>query len=173
VRDWSRLHEQTTSRETMFQVSRAMRGAMHDWLARHLEQGTAGEADARFLGLAPGKDGSYHFEVHALRIANRVGPDGDLLRQMVLEILQEREEPLDPDDPAGQPVTIEGGCTIIADLQRLNVDYCIRKNVASKNRLARHREFVNQLGATSLFATYFGEGDALGEPVAALHRGGF
>jgi hypothetical protein len=99
VRAWSRENEHTSSRETQFQVSRAMRAAMHEWLARHFEQGTAGEADARFLGLSPGRDGTYEFEVHALRVANRVGPDGDLLRQMVLEILQEREEPVDPRGP--------------------------------------------------------------------------
>jgi subtilisin family serine protease/quinol monooxygenase YgiN len=173
VRAWSRENEHTSSRETQFQVSRAMRAAMHEWLARHFEQGTAGEADARFLGLSPGRDGTYEFEVHALRVANRVGPDGDLLRQMVLEVLQEREEPVDPADPAGEKIVVEGGCTIIADLQRLAVDYCIRKNVASKNRLARQREFANELGVTSLYATYFGAGSPLGEPVAALHRGGF
>ena len=70
-------------------------------------------------------------------------------------------------------MVVEGGCTIIADLQRLAVDYCIRKNVASTNRLARQREFANELGVTSLCATYFGAGSPLGEPVAALHRGGF
>jgi hypothetical protein len=172
VRAWSREHEHTSARETLFQVSRTMRAAMHDWLARHLEQGTACDQDARFLGLAPGRDGSYDFEVHALRVANRVGPDGDLLRQLVIEILQEIEVPLDPGDPHGQKVVVEGGCTIIADLQRLAVDYCIRKNVASRSRLQRHRDFVNQLGATSLYATYFGAESALGEPVARLHRGG-
>ncbi len=167
LRDHALLHVHARSREEVFYLARAMRLDMHDWLEDHFAaSGTSGQ-DAEFLGLDP-KVGS--FEIHSLRVANRVSPDGDLLRQVIIEILQDKEVAVHPEDPNGEKTVVEGGCTVVADLQRLRINYCIRKNLASKGRLARQQQYVARFGSGSLHATYFGNDAALREPVASLHR---
>ncbi len=105
----------------------------------------------------------------AAAVADRVGPDGDLLRQIIVEVLQDKDVAVSPTTPAGGASLLEGGCTIVADLQRLAIDYCIRKNVESRSRLDRQRQFLTRDRATSLYATYFGDEMAQREPVARLH----
>jgi hypothetical protein len=138
LRDFAHQHVHTTDRRGVFELSRGMRRAMHGWLREHFASGTAGPRDAAFLGIDPGLP----FEVHSLRVANRVGPDGDLLRQLVLSVLQERSVPILAGDRRGPQMVVEGGSAILADLQRLQVAYCVRKNVDSDSRLDRQREFA-------------------------------
>jgi hypothetical protein len=166
LRDFAHQHVHTTDRRGLFELSRGMRRTMHGWLREHFASGEAGPRDAAFLGIDPGRP----FEVHALRVANRVGPDGDLLRQLVLSLLQERTVSLLANDRRGPQMVVEGGCTILADLQRLQVDYCIRKNVDSSSRVERQRDFAARQGTTALYETYFGTASER-EPVARLHRG--
>ena len=142
------------SREQIFQATRDMRKILHGWLIEHFANGAHPE-DAFFLGIDPTR----RFEVHFLRVANRVRPDGNLLRQLMIGILQEAVVPLDPADPAGPTMVVEGGCTIIANLQTLTIDYCIRKNAK------------NIRGAPGPHSTYFGDAASDSEPVARLHRG--
>jgi hypothetical protein len=156
------------SREEIFHLGRDVRRAMHGWLRDHFAGRAPRPGDAAFLGIDPARD----FEVHSLRVANRVGPDGDLLRQIIIEILQEAEVPIDSSDAAGRQMALEGGCSIVADLQRLAIDYCIRKNVASTSRRERQRDFVSRFAVGSLHATYFGDAATQREPVARLHGGG-
>ncbi len=152
-------------RETIFQMQRRMRAALHDWLAAHIKNDPAGAKDAKFLGIDP----SSGFEVHTARFALRPGPDGDIDAQLLVGILQETTVPSDPAVPGSQPMPFEGGCTIIGDLRRLKIRYCVRKNVRSTTRQARQQEFAVSR-QQSLRTTYFGSGDS-GEPFAGLHRG--
>ena len=167
LRDRLPVHVQGGSREQSFHFSRQVRRAMHGWLHDHFSSRAPRPGDSAFLGVDPARD----FEVHSLRVANRVGPDGDLLRQIIIEVLQETEAPVDSSDAAGRQMAVEGGCTIVADLQRLAINYCIRKNVGSKSRRERQREFVSRFAVGSLHATYFGDAAAQREPVARLHGG--
>jgi len=69
-------------------------------------------------------------------------------------------------------MAFEGGSTIVADLRRLKIRYCIRKNVTSAARQARQQAFAaSRLESTR--ATYLGSGTILddAEPFAVLHRG--
>jgi hypothetical protein len=103
-------------------------------------------------------------EVHSVRPARRVGPDGALQSDLVVEITQTFR----PADRAAG--LFRGGCTLLIDLQRNEVRYFIRKRVASATRLAQQEAFAATL-ADDLRATYFA-GPALGrEPFAILHRG--
>lgn len=163
VRDALRHRDGDGSREQAFHFTRTLRRDLHDWLAEHLANG-AGPHDARFLGLDPKR----RFEVHSLRVANRVGPDGDLLRQIIVDVLQSIDVPVDPADRGGRKTTVEGGCTLVADLERLEIDYCIRKSAISPSRLRRQREYVTRFGLGSLHDTYFGAPGGR-EPIAALH----
>lgn len=109
-------------------------------------------------------------EVHSVRPLRRVGPDGQLLTSLVIEITQKRKARLDDDNPGLGELTFRGGCTLLIDLRTSRVRYCISKNIGSKERLERQRKFRLFPSELSLYATYFG---AIGDDqkFAALHRG--
>ena len=80
------------------------------------------------------------------------------------------EVPMDPNDPNGQKMLFDGGCTLVADLRNSQIQYCIRKNTSSDARLLRQQGFAMQLAATS--SSYFGTlREGVVEPFAAIHRG--
>ncbi|HEY5867236.1 MAG TPA: hypothetical protein VI542_17075 [Candidatus Tectomicrobia bacterium] len=122
-------------------------------------------------------------DVTALRPARRIGPDGQQLVDLIIEIVQRRWEPQGPPDGAGQPPVppilagtpggfwFRGGCTVVFDLQQRRMRYCIRKDIRSTARLQRQREFLTRGSMPSLQGTYFGrlEQDAAGEAFAFLH----
>ena len=67
--------------------------------------------DAAYLGLDPGTG----FEVRTARLAFRTSPDGGMLPQLIVSILQRRAI-----EGAGNPM-FEGGCTVIADLRNRRI----------------------------------------------------
>jgi hypothetical protein len=151
------------SREEIFRRERQARLMLQKLIKAHLRE-ESGKQDASFLGLAA--KGS--FEVHAAHFAARVGPDGDLLFQLIMQLSQERRVPTD----RGEPIRAEGGCTLVADLKAPKVAYCIRKPLGSETRLARQLDFLRRFSNTSLRSTYFGtwEPGDVREPFALLHR---
>jgi hypothetical protein len=167
-------------RRAAFEASRKNCIAVHDWLL----SGSVGPVEARQMGLAlgedapatigrgkrgPGKDRPL-VEVHSVRPARRVGPDGQQLTDLVIEITQKRVEPLDPGNPELGSLTFRGGSTLLIDLETARVRYCVAKSIASADRLAQQRRLQGFPSEQSLHATYFGESGG-GEPFAALHRG--
>jgi len=152
-------------RERIFHLQREMRRRIHLWLENHFLHHPDGANDAAFLGV----DASGHFEVHTARFALRPSPDGDIDAQILVGILQEMKVPADPRDPFTVPMSVEGGCTIIGDLRRLKIRYCVRKNVKSENRRARQLEF-QMARRESTRTAYFGDTEPA-EPFAAMHRG--
>jgi hypothetical protein len=126
------------------------------------------------LGLKTKEGGVPVFEAHSARPARRTGPDGDSVQQLVITITQRRRLPIDPlremTDDNG--FTFRGGCTMILDLDTLELQYAIRKRITSENRIQRQRAFLRGDVGASLRATYFT--DPLrgqnAEPFAFLHR---
>jgi hypothetical protein len=126
------------------------------------------------------------YDVTALRPARRVGPDGQHLTDLIIEITQRRWEPLVPPGEgrkrsAARPLAggpggfwFRGGCTLVYDLQRRAVRYCIRKDIDAEARLQLQRDFLMRGSIPSLQATYFGrlERDENGEAFAFLHATG-
>jgi len=119
-------------------------------------------------------------EVHSVRVANRVGPDGDQEQQLIIEITQERRGYRTP--KAQQQVesrgrvagltadfVFRGGATLIVDLRTREVRYCISKDIASTERLAAQRAFQFGADSEALGATYFGAASR-DEPFAFVHR---
>jgi hypothetical protein len=159
------LDQRHATRRRLFERQRELRWKMHDeWLKPHFAS-PEGKQDAALLGLNPQEP----FEVHTARFALRSRPDGGTDPQVILALLQRKQQPIDPTDPGGEKMTMEGGCSIIADLRRRRVRYCIRKSLNSETRLARQQEFA-VASLDSVRATYLGSN--LGaEPLAALHRG--
>jgi hypothetical protein len=115
-----------------------------------------------------------------MHFASRVGPDGSLLLQAILQITQEAQLPVDVDDKKQGQMPFEGGCTLVLNLKppqqpnQPTIAYCIRKPVTSVTRLERQRNFFEQFTSTTLRATYFDESHSAEqrEPFALLHRFG-
>ena len=101
-------------------------------------------------------------EVHSIRPARRVGPDGQSRTDLVVEITQTFR-------PSGRPgVSYRGGCTLIVDLEVGAIRYIVRKRITSPGRVGDQARFQSA-AEPSHRGTYFG-GDGLGaEPFAVLH----
>ncbi|MBY5585064.1 hypothetical protein HFO52_31585 [Rhizobium leguminosarum] len=119
-------------------------------------------------------------EVHSVRVANRVGPDGDQERQLIIEITQERRgfrtaeaQKLVEEKGRVKRITADfvfrGGATLIVDLRTRQVRYCIAKDIASTERLRAQRDFQFGGNSEALGATYFAAADR-SEPFAFVHR---
>lgn len=121
-----------------------------------------------------------HFTVNSLRMASRVGPDGQQEQQIVIEITQERRGFADENDQAHADrfgrapgrraaFTFRGGATLIVDYRTRAVRYCIAKDIGDNERLAGQRAFLFDAPGEPPGATYFGFARRK-EPFAFLHR---
>jgi hypothetical protein len=148
-------------REALFKASRNERRALN----RRLE--AAFQAVPEFaaeLGLDLGAMPS--FELHALRPAMRVSPDGRHVPQVIVEVTQ--SIPVEADAARGVPAfTFRGGSTLVVDLSASEVKYRIVKRVSSKSRRERTAAFVADAASDPLRALLFGPRRR--EPFAALH----
>lgn len=124
--------------------------------------------------LRSGESAVPDFEVQSARPARRAGPDGDSVQQLVITITQERPLLIHPKGPRTKDNTFvfRGGCTVILDLDTLELKYAIRKRITSDNRIDRQRTFLQGSVGASLHATYFTDPlrEPGGEPFAFLHR---
>lgn len=176
-------------RRQMFDYARDLRRELHGWIenfrtvsdpsALRKLTGLALGDDAP-AGLKRGPDGHPRFEVHAVYPVRRVGPDGQLELNLVIEMTQQRQGFRDPDrqarsdrglDAGRSPADFmfRGGCTVIFDLETATPRYVIKKDILSESRLQRRRAYLDHPGSASLRATYFGTRGG-SEPFAMLHR---
>ncbi len=102
-------------------------------------------------------------EVHSVRPVRRVGPDDEQRLDLVVEITQKWEV------PGNTGLPYRGGCTLLIDLEKQEIRYCIRKRVAHPERITKQDEHVG-MAAYSLRGNYFG-GTNIREPFALIHRG--
>lgn len=155
-------------RERLFHFSRQWRMQLHEDLKARL--GKASDKERAMLGADLGLDfstGRERFELHALRVAEKIGPDGDLKCHLRLQLLQHRDESAD-----GNPFRFSGGTTLVMDEKSLKVDYSILKSIASKGRLEQTKAAF--AAAASLRQMYFGASPfaGAGERFAILHKSG-
>jgi hypothetical protein len=125
------------------------------------------------IDLVFGHDNKQLFEVAAVFPAQRIGPDGNLLNQLVVTITQERRVLLDPSNPQSPLIPFRGGCTLILDLDTHRLLYRVGKPIDDEDRLKRQRDYMIDSVQGSLRATYFApfKDKALSQPFALLHRG--
>jgi hypothetical protein len=162
LRDLALASVYAESREHLFHQERELRRRIHDWLEQQLKNNPHGQADASYLGLQHKRS----FEVRSARFAFRTSPDGGMVPQLLLGLIQEKGVSC-----AGAPndkMVFLGGSTVIADLKASRVKYCIRKSFTNQERLGLQRAFAAQAAETAR-ATYLGP--TMNEPFAALHRG--
>jgi hypothetical protein len=163
-----------SARERAFCFSRQNAILMHEWLMdpqkcsdSELDAlGFVRESCAMTLAGMPGKLGG--IEVHSVRPARRVGPDGELRSDLVVEITQTFR----PDTHDGTGITAyRGGCTLLIDLAAGAARYFIRKRIDRSGRVAAQRAFRATYEASQDNPYY--DSDRMGaEPFAMLHRRG-
>lgn len=141
------------------------------------------ELNEKVDGLRRNKNKEPVFQVHTLRGARRIGPDGDDVNQVIISIVQTRDVAYDESIRMDNLKAKEkekipcfkyrGGCTLILNLKDLSLRYVIKKRIDNKDkRLTRQREYRTSDVGASLRATYFGrpEQDKGNEPFALLHE---
>ena len=133
------------------------------------------------------------FSVNSLHLASRVGPGGNQRNQIIVSLVQRAFIPVDKDKKdwpkitpgeTGKSFVVNGGCTLIFDLDTLRLKYAISKplldtealnnNIHQLNRsrcLALHQHQFGALADQSQFQAYFGMGkqNAFNEPFNFLH----
>jgi hypothetical protein len=106
--------------------------------------------------------GRPRFEVHAVRPAQRVGPDGEALNQVIVVLTQKRRL-----ETTSAPHFFRGGCTLIFDLDSESIRYSVRKPIGSERRMQRQLTFIAERSAGSPYMNF---DDEAREPFAMLHR---
>jgi hypothetical protein len=124
------------------------------------------------------------FEVHSVRPARRIGPDGSFRTDLVVVINQRRPEPMFEGKPMKDGwFWFRGGATLIIDPRRGDhrkkpeIRYIIIKNSGSATRLQRQRDTVLGAPMSPLRGLYFGgtpkDPNAMtNEPFALMHSHG-
>ncbi|MGP1354534.1 MAG: hypothetical protein ACTS1Z_14555 [Parasphingopyxis sp.] len=131
--------------------------------------------------LISGVDLSRTFEVHSVKPSRRIGSDGQITLDAVIEITQRRPGWLDrPFEKASQCWTkgspkkgdfwFRNGCTLIVDLGSGLLRYCIFKDGESEDRYERQRSFLRGEDANpSLRGVYGSDGEREDEILAMVH----
>ncbi|PYS69860.1 MAG: hypothetical protein DMF69_15480 [Acidobacteria bacterium] len=189
------------SRREVFDTTEKIGGELNDWIVSEGHQalkkfgkiagitfefnlpglrGSTGKANAANMetGLeesASGKNavkkGVPKFQIHSLRPARRVGPDGTALNQLIISLIQSRDIK-DKTHPGEKSSTFKfrGGSTLVLDLDTMKLRYAITKDIADEARLERHIQFRRGMIDGSPRATYFRHLRNAAEPFALLHR---
>ncbi|WP_051649980.1 S8 family serine peptidase [Rhizobium etli] len=151
---WNRLHKVFASNPDVMQEF----GLAPD-VPRYLENG-------HILREAKG---ATTFEVHSIRPARRLGPDGTFLTDIVAVVTQRQAKPFDGKDVDNGFYWFRGGATIIIEQRpnRQRIRYTILKNSASTSRDQRQQQTVRGNIGSPLRSLYFGR--TKDEPFAILH----
>lgn len=173
LRDRLRGLEQAQTREDHYIETQALSAELHDYLEGEFDEVQA-DALHRLTGLRlhPADPSVLKFQVHSLRPARRIGPDGQLRSHIVISLLQRRRERLDPTLPRGRDneFTFRGGCTLILDLDTMELRYAIKKPIDDERRLKRQQQYLLGEWGMPERAVYFGgRFDDTDEPFALLH----
>jgi hypothetical protein len=165
--DW----DLNSKREEAYKLSDANRRIFWKWL---MNKDEVSDDELTALGLLRipepqpfkigDRDGELRrIEVHSVRPVRRVGPDGNIRSDLVVEITQSFR-------PKGMPgVRFRGGCTLLIDLATAKVRYMLRKKVGNADRFAAQLKFGVD-ASYGLHANYFDDNSGAREPFALMHR---
>jgi len=160
-----------TSREKAWVLARNNATTFQNWLVSP----SVGDEELSMLGLYRKADPNFKIslsggtstvmdmrgiEVHSVRPLRRVGPNGELLSQLVIELTQSLHG---IDD---QTFIVRGGCTLVVDLNRSHITYMVRKRADQTARMERQQALWANY-SPSLRDIYTAASGA--EPFASLH----
>jgi hypothetical protein len=161
-----------TDREAIYNKTRDSRIKFHNWFTAPRSKKAAEAAHIVLDKKSPhsiykDKNGIPKLEVHSVRPVRRIGPDGNILNDLVVEMTQRRrgyydeKKQMDADkgrlkDKSAPDFIFRGGCTLLIDLEEADVKYCISKRILSENRLKRMRRYLTMDYSPSL-NPYFGD----------------
>jgi hypothetical protein len=117
------------------------------------------------LGLSKDK-----FRVFSFHPLHRIGPDGRLVFDFVVEFLQEQEASIDPKDSRSGKFKFSGGSTVILNSNG-EIRYSILKRVESRTRLDRQRNFYMNHAETTTRSPYSAPSGLDDLNLMAIHRG--
>ncbi|QCI66700.1 S8 family serine peptidase [Phreatobacter stygius] len=158
----------TGDRREAFDTARDNAAIVHSWLTSASQVsddelaalGLRRKAEAVTINGLKGRRGG--IEVHSVRPARRIGPDGQSRTDLVVEITQTFRS-----EQAG--VIYRGGCTLLIDLEANEVRYFIRKRLDSQASIERQTRYRQAVAADESNA-YSDSAAASREPFALLHR---
>ncbi len=157
-----------TDRRTAYETSRLNAIAVRKWLLdpnRSQELAALGfEPAAKTKEILKLTGEMRPIEVHSVRPAHRVGPDGQSRTSLVIEITQTfREGP--------QRRRYRNGCTLIIELSTAQAGYFVRKKMKTViERELLHRAALANVNDGTLNSNYFATAPGTNEPFALLHR---
>ena len=167
LRKFSERMRYRSARDKQFRLLQEVQRTVHEVLHRkniaailgNLEKvtGLVLHRKKKKVGGLTGRPLTPSFEVHSVRPVRRRGPHGEEINHVVISITQRRKLPIE-----GSALELPGGCTLILDLDSLELRYAIRKPIADPKR---EREFRRWMGANPTAAALAG----LAEPIAHLH----
>jgi hypothetical protein len=161
------------SRSELCRKTNEIKVELHNWIAgegRHMLDRFSEIAGITFHPGLEGlrfEKGVPSFQVHSLRPAQRVGPDGDAINQLIISVIQTRD--VATDDGAAFP--FRGGSTLILDLDSMMLRYAIKRDIRDDARVQRHKDYRRDLSEDgSMRGTYLRKLKSVDEPFAMLHR---
>lgn len=170
----------TRSREEIFKMTEDAKRLIHGLISQNMKDSNWRKNFEDLTGLLlrqnksnenieglEAKDGFYTFEVHSMRGARRIGPNGKPSNQVIVSLTQKRVI----DEDALTETVYRGGCTLILNLEDLRIRYVVKnKRIDDEKRRLRQQKYRENLNRQSLRATYFGAANGNNEPFALLHR---
>lgn len=129
-------HGLAATRRELFEQSLACKASLRKEVDLILRDPAVSADLAAALGLNPDLD----YTIARLRFSQKISPKGDLHPSVIVGITQAAEVP-------GSAVPFRGGATLIVDLNRAEIRYCITKNMNSTERRDRQNEFTGRFGA--------------------------
>jgi Subtilase family len=155
-------------RASAFTTSKKNAWVFHNWLvdAKRRDFVTAlGFRSANVKDEISGIKGeTRRIEVHSVRPARRIGPDGRAQSDIVVEITQSFRP---ADDPRRR---FRGGCTLLIDAQTFKPRYLIRKRLDGSTGLAKQVAFrVALADNATLRSNFYSSSPDDREPFALLH----
>jgi hypothetical protein len=127
------------TRQQLFEKSRDLRRKLHNRMCAYIKSLQTSERDAlaQQIGLDLAAD-EPRFEVHTISLAERQGPEGRLIQQFVVTLVQAKSVPIE----TGKTVDLLSGSTVLLERSDRSVRYIVRKSAHNKNRLADNMSFA-------------------------------
>lgn len=180
-RSHSPAYDAATRRRNEFLRERQFTWYLHTYLIATTQEAILADAERRQLSDLLGIDffRDAKFEVHAIRPAIRVSPNGRTKTDLVMMLTQRTIHSIHPNGESEDPLhyRFRGGATLLIDPEWGEVRYCITKKIQSRGRRWRQEAFLRARmeaegpGARARYGLWRPDEEKIPqEPFRLLHR---